>query len=110
MCSLTRIALPIEEPTVPLQPILLSSATVVGVEVTNAHGEQVGTIRELMVDPQSGQVVYAVVDAGRIFGLGKQKSFAMPWTELHVKRNQTEIVVELDPQQSQSVSSIALKK
>jgi sporulation protein YlmC with PRC-barrel domain len=101
---------PNEEQSVPLQRTLLSSKTVVGAVVNNAQGEQVGTIRELMVDPHSGQVVYAVVDSVRTFGLGKQKSLAMPWRELHVKLNQTEIVVELYQQQSQAVPAVALKK
>lgn len=76
------------------QPTLLSSDALIGMEVKNAQGEELGSIRKLMVDPQHGSVVYAiVVDAG-ILGT-EEKSFAIPWDALKVSLNQTEVLVEL---------------
>ncbi len=69
-----------------------------------------GTIREIMIDPISGQAVYAVVDSISTFGLGKQKSFAVPWHALHVKLNQTEIIVQLEQGQFLMQSSVALSQ
>jgi sporulation protein YlmC with PRC-barrel domain len=80
------------------------------VAVNNAQGEKIGTIREMMIDPHSGQVVYAVVDSVSSFGLGKQKSFAVPWKGLQVKLDQTEIVVQLGQDQFPTPPSVALDK
>lgn len=100
--------LPPETSALPFQQTLLSSKTVVGVTVNNAQGEKMGTVREIMLDPRSGQVVYAVVDSIGSFGLGKQKSFAVPWKALQVKLDQNDIVVQLDQGQFPLLPSVAL--
>ena len=92
------------------QQTLLSSKTMVGVHVTNAKGEEMGTIRDIMIDPRTGQVVYAVVDSAGTFGLGKQKSFAVPWSGLNVAMNHTEIVLQLENGQFPQVPSVALNQ
>jgi len=101
---------PLESSPLPPQQTLLSSKTVVGVVVNNAQGEKIGTIREIMIDPASGQVMYAVVDSVGAFGFGKQKSFAVPWKGLHLKLDQTEITVQLDQDRFPSLPSVALNK
>lgn len=101
---------PTESSPIPLQQTLLSSNTIVGVAVNNAQGEKMGTIREIMIDPISGQAVYAVVDSIGSFGLGKQKSFAVPWHALHMKLDQTEIVAQLEQGQFPMQSSLAFSQ
>jgi sporulation protein YlmC with PRC-barrel domain len=108
--SLTALATPPENSPIPPQHTLLSGKTLVGVAVNNAQGEKIGTIREMMIDPRSGQVVYAVVDSVGSFGLGKQKSFAVPWKGLQVNLDQTEIVVQLGQGQFPMLPSVALDK
>jgi sporulation protein YlmC with PRC-barrel domain len=76
------------------QPTLLSSSALIGMAVKNTQGEELGTIRELMVDPQHGSIVYAMVADAGILGT-ETKSFAIPWDSLKVGLNQTEVVVEL---------------
>lgn|GEM_PF-6334882 len=66
-----------------------------------------GTIREIMIDPRNGQVVYAVVDSSGSYGFGKQKSFAVPWKGLQVDLNQTDIVVQLNQGQFPALPSVA---
>jgi len=78
--------------------------------VNNAQGEKMGTIREIMIDPRTGQVIYVVVDSSGSFGIGKQKSFAVPWKGLQVNLDQTDIVVQLDQGQFPVSSSVALTK
>jgi sporulation protein YlmC with PRC-barrel domain len=80
------------------------------VEVNNAQGEKIGKIREIMIDPRSGQLMYAVVDSVTSFGRGKQKSFAVPWQALQVNLDQTEIVVQLDRGLFPMMPSVALNK
>ena len=81
----------------PEQPqTLVSSTTVVGAKVKNAQGETIGDIQEIMIDPTTGSVTYAVVTSSGQWGMGKQKSFAVPWTALKIAFNHTEVVVELE--------------
>lgn len=94
----------------PSHNTLLSSNTLIGVVVNNVQGEKLGTIREIMVDPRSGRLMYAVVDSTASFGMGKQKSFAVPWHELNVNLDQREIVVQLDHGLFPSAPSVALNK
>ena len=77
------------------QQTLISSATMVGVGVKNTQGETIGDIQEIMIDPGTGKVTYAMVTYIGQWGMGKQKSFAVPWEALEVAFNQTEVVVEL---------------
>ena len=44
----------------------------------NANGEEMGSIAELVVDPNTGRVAYAVVEAGGFLGLG-ERNFPVPW-------------------------------
>jgi sporulation protein YlmC with PRC-barrel domain len=103
-------ASPMNSSPVPSQHTLLSSSTLVGVAVNNAQGEKMGKIREIMIDPSSGQLMYAVVDSVASFGMGKQKSFAVPWQALRVNLDQTEIVVQLDRGLFPILPSVALNK
>ena len=75
---------------------LVSIATVVGVGVKNAQGETIGEIQEIMIDPETGRVAYAMVTYSGQWGMGKQKSFAVPWEALKIAFNQTDLVVELE--------------
>jgi sporulation protein YlmC with PRC-barrel domain len=103
-------ASPIESSPILSQHTLLSSSTLIGVEVKNAQGEKMGKIREIMIDPRSGQLMYAVVDSIASFGMGKQKSFAVPWQAFQVNLDQTEIVVQLDRGLFPMMPSVALNK
>jgi sporulation protein YlmC with PRC-barrel domain len=71
------------------QQTLISSATVVGMGIKNAQGETIGDIQEIMIDPETGKVTYAMVTDNGQWGMGKQKSFAVPWEALKVAFNQT---------------------
>jgi len=49
----------------------------IGTKVINTTGEQLGTIKELMIDLDDGQVAYAVMSFGGFLGVG-DKLFAIP--------------------------------
>ncbi|HKA55514.1 MAG TPA: PRC-barrel domain-containing protein [Candidatus Binatia bacterium] len=73
---------------------LVSISGLVGTAVKNTQGETLGEIRELMIDHQSGRIVYAMVTCSGVFGM-RQKTLAIPWETLKVGLNQTEVVAEL---------------
>ena len=58
------------------------ASKIIGTHVINAKGESLGDVKELVLDPDTGQVVYAVVSFGGVLGVG-DKLFAVPWKALH---------------------------
>jgi sporulation protein YlmC with PRC-barrel domain len=64
-------------------PALMGADTLLGEDVMNAQGEDLGDIKEIMLDMRSGRVAYAVLAFGGLFGMG-QKLFAVPWSALRL--------------------------
>jgi sporulation protein YlmC with PRC-barrel domain len=62
-------------------PALMGADTLMGNDVYNKAGEDLGDIKEFMIDMPSGRVVYAVLSFGGLLGLG-DKLFAVPWNAL----------------------------
>lgn len=62
-------------------PRLMGADTLNGNDVYNAQNEDLGDIKEIMLDVASGKVAYAVLSFGGVFGLG-EKLFAVPWRAL----------------------------
>jgi sporulation protein YlmC with PRC-barrel domain len=63
------------------RPRVMSASTLTGDAVTNAVGEDLGRIEELMIDLENGCVAYAVLSFGGFLGLG-DKLFAVPFRAL----------------------------
>ena len=53
-------------------------STIEGMAVRNANGEDLGKVKDLVIDLESGTVVYAALDFGGFIGIG-DKLFAVPW-------------------------------
>ena len=72
---------------------LLPASELTGNDVRNLQGEDIGHIKELMIEIGTGRIAYAVLSFGGILGLG-DKLFAVPWAALRF--NQEERVFLLD--------------
>ena len=70
---------------------LFSSGTLVGTDVVNSQGEHLGELEELMFDVDTGNIAYAVLSFGGLFGIG-DKFFAIPWQALTVDQQSEQIV------------------
>jgi sporulation protein YlmC with PRC-barrel domain len=64
-------------------PRLMGVDTLMGEDVYNCQGDDLGDIKEFMIDMQSGQIAYAVLSFGGILGIGN-KLFAVPWQALEL--------------------------
>jgi sporulation protein YlmC with PRC-barrel domain len=71
------------------------ASKIIGSHVMSFNGESLGNIKELVIDPVNGQVVYAVVSFGGLLGIGS-KLFAVPWEALHWTGNKSIYVLDLD--------------
>ncbi len=73
---------------------VLSASTLMGDKVVNPQGEHLGEIKELMIDPQTGHVGYAVLSFGGFLGMG-DKLFAVPFRSLELKAERKEFVLNV---------------
>ncbi len=62
-------------------PALMGAETLIGNDVYNTQEEDLGDIKEIMLDVQTGKVSYAVLSFGGFLGMG-EKLFAVPWAAL----------------------------
>ena len=74
---------------------VLSASTLNGDDVYNPNGEKLGSIKEIMLDIESGKVCYAVLSFGGFLSLG-EKLFAVPWSALTVDTGNKRIVMDAD--------------
>lgn len=74
---------------------VLSASTLSSDDVYNTSGEKLGSIKELMLDIESGQVCYAVLSFGGFLSLG-EKLFAVPWKALKVDTVNKRFIMDAD--------------
>jgi sporulation protein YlmC with PRC-barrel domain len=73
---------------------VLSAGSLNGTRVVNATGDELGTIKEVMLHTDSGDVAYAVLSFGGFLGMG-DKLFAVPWDALTVDTAREEILLDV---------------
>jgi sporulation protein YlmC with PRC-barrel domain len=83
-----------------LPGVLLSTETLLGSEVKSPQGQNVGELKQLMIDPRIGRVMYAVVSMGGFLGMG-EKTVVVPWHAIEVARNGKSLVLNLSQQMLQ---------
>jgi uncharacterized protein YrrD len=54
-------------------------SNIIGTDVVNPQGESLGDIKDVVIDPRTGRVAYAVVAFGGFLNLG-EKLFAIPFS------------------------------
>jgi sporulation protein YlmC with PRC-barrel domain len=59
------------------------ASKLIGANVKNAQGENLGKIDELVIDPQEARIKAAVVSVGGLLGIGA-KSIAVPWDKVMI--------------------------
>ncbi|WP_018608663.1 PRC-barrel domain-containing protein [Uliginosibacterium gangwonense] len=74
---------------------VLSASSLSSDDVYNPKGEKLGSIKELMLDIESGKICYAVLSFGGFLSIG-EKLFAVPWSALAVDTGNKRIVMDTD--------------
>jgi sporulation protein YlmC with PRC-barrel domain len=74
---------------------VLSAGSLIGTAVVNAAGESLGSIEEIMLHTDTGDVAYAVLSFGGFLGIG-DKLFAVPWEALTIDGTSERIVLDID--------------
>jgi len=78
-----------------VNPQLMSSDSLVGHDVYNLQGDDLGDIKDIMLDLSSGRVAYVVLSFGGIFGMG-EKLFAVPWNALSLDAKEKRFTLNAD--------------
>ena len=76
-------------------PRVLSATKIMGTKVVNTAGEQLGIMKELMIDLDDGLIAYAVLSFGGFLGLG-DKLFAIPWEALTLNDEDHTFILDVD--------------
>lgn len=76
-------------------PMVISASTLIGTDVFNQKGEDLGNLKEIMLDTHSGNVCYAVLSFGGFLGMG-DKLFAVPWSALTLDTTNQRFVLDVE--------------
>ncbi|PMQ14698.1 PRC-barrel domain-containing protein [Janthinobacterium sp. AD80] len=79
-------------------PELMGADTLIGDDVYNHSDEELGDIKEIMLDMRSGQIAYAVLSFGGVLGMG-EKLFAVPWERLTLDTINKRFLLDVDKEQ-----------
>jgi sporulation protein YlmC with PRC-barrel domain len=71
------------------------ASNIIDTTVKNFQGQDLGEIKDLVLDPETGHIVYAVIAFGGVFGIG-DKLFAVPWKALRWTGDTTHYVLNID--------------
>ena len=82
-------------------PHLMGADTLVGNDVYNKDSEDVGDIKEIMLDMRTGRVSYAVLSFGGFMGMG-EKLFAVPWDALKLDTVNKRFVLDVNKERLES--------
>ncbi|HEU4685854.1 MAG TPA: PRC-barrel domain-containing protein [Nitrospira sp.] len=73
---------------------VLKATEIMKMKVEGTDGKSLGHIRDLVIDPEEGDIDYAVLDFGGIAGLG-DKYFAVPWEALQLDLAKKKILLDV---------------
>jgi sporulation protein YlmC with PRC-barrel domain len=76
---------------------VISASTLTGSRVRNRENEDLGKIEDIMLDPGSSRIAYAVLSFGGFLGMG-DKHFAIPWDSLEVDSMNEGFILNVDKQ------------
>ena len=74
---------------------MLATSEIKGARVINFQNQDVGEIDELLIEPDTGQIRFAVVSVGGFLGLGSTR-VAVPWQALQITRENGRVRYMLD--------------
>jgi len=72
----------------------VKASSIIGTDVVNPEGDSLGDIKEVVIDPRTGRVAYAVVSFGGFLSMG-EKLFAIPFSALVFKVTKNEYVLDV---------------
>lgn len=78
---------------------------IVGSSVRSSDGQEIGKIKQLLVNPEDGELTYAVVAHGGILGFGEE-FLAIPWADVEVGGDAKQVVLTVDREVLQKATPV----
>jgi sporulation protein YlmC with PRC-barrel domain len=72
----------------------VKASSIIGTSVVDPKDESLGDIKEIVIDPRSGRVAYAVVSFGGFLGMG-EKLFAIPFSSFNYQLDGNKYVLNV---------------
>jgi sporulation protein YlmC with PRC-barrel domain len=72
----------------------VKASSIIGTDVVDTQNESLGDIKEVVIDPSSGRVAYAVVSFGGFLGMG-EKLFAIPFRSFKYLPNENKYSLDV---------------
>lgn len=76
-------------------PEVMGADTLLGNDVYSQNDEDLGDIKEIMLDMRTGKISYAVLSYGGFLGMG-EKLFAVPWQALKLDTENKRFILNVD--------------
>jgi sporulation protein YlmC with PRC-barrel domain len=84
------------------------AAKIVGMDVVNSAGEQIGKVDDVLLD-KSGQISGLVVKSGGVLGMGG-KNVAVAWTDVAAAENAEAVTIDLTAEQIDAAPEFQTKE
>jgi sporulation protein YlmC with PRC-barrel domain len=81
----------------------IHASTLMGAQVTNAAGDELGPVSDLVID-QDGQVVGIVLGVGGFLGMG-EKNVAIGWDDVSITGTADELELQIDQSRDSLMSA-----
>jgi sporulation protein YlmC with PRC-barrel domain len=72
----------------------VKASSIIGTDVVNLKADSLGDVKEVVIDPRTGRVAYAVVSFGGFLGMG-EKLFAIPFCSFKYDITKNEYVLDV---------------
>ena len=72
----------------------VKASSIIGTSVVSRKGDSLGDIKEVVIDPRTGRVAYAVVSFGGFLTLG-EKLFAIPFSSFEYNVQKGDYVLDI---------------
>lgn len=76
----------------------VKASSIIGTDVVDLKGDNLGDIKEIVIDPGSGRVAYVVVSFGGFLGMG-EKLFAIPFSTFKFDVSKDAYVLDIPKEQ-----------
>ena len=76
-------------------PKVLTASILKGDKVTNAKGQDLGRVEEIMLDLEKGRIAYVVLSFGRVNWMPNDKLFAVPWGALTISFHDKKFILNV---------------
>lgn len=74
---------------------ILTSTSIIGDKVVNKPGEDIGKIKDIMINVKEGTIQYLIIEFGGFLGLG-EKLFAIPFAALKLNAKDQNFILDVD--------------